>query len=129
MDKLFSHLWPNYVYSMTQILKCFNPNDSCSFDSRDKKIKPETLSFLEQKKGKPTNGWNENHPKLNKSDNMPKDINNPFTDSEDFLLVSIGDNGGILSGGLEGLLAFESSRRDRFGVEINRDGGEEQSVS
>ncbi len=56
---------------------------------------------------------------------MPKDINNAFPESEDLLLVSIGDNGGILSRGLERLIAFESSRIDGFGVEINGDGGEE----
>lgn len=128
MDKLFSHLRSDYISTMTQILKCLNPNDSCSFNCGHEKIKPESLSFFEEQKGKTANRRNEDHPKLNESDDMHKDIDDAFPDGEDFLLVSIGDDSGILGGGLEGFIAFDSSRRDGFGVEINWYGGEEQSM-
>jgi hypothetical protein len=128
MNKLFSHFRSDDISSMTQVLKCLNPNDSCSFDCGDKEIEPDPLSFFKQQKGKTANRRNEDYPQLNESNDMPEDIDNAFPDSEDFLLVSVGDDGGILGGGLEWLMAFESSRRDGLGVEINWYGGEEQSV-
>lgn len=41
MNKFISHLWTNYISTMTHILKCFYPYNTGSLNRSNKHIKPE----------------------------------------------------------------------------------------
>jgi hypothetical protein len=129
MDELLSHFWSDDISSMTEVLESFNPDNSGPFDGRDEEVEPEILSFLEEQQGETADGGNEDDPELNEPDDVPEDINDAFPHSEYLLLVSVGNYGRILGSSLERFAAFEISGRERLSVEINGDGGEQQSLS